>query len=93
MLKSDEIERVERDLAVTITKGFETTLTIGEKQMRLETSVSGSSYAVSLYISDTALHDGNEYSVSYILNVYRREYFDIEYQKQDRINWYNSQKQ
>ena len=93
MLKSDEVERVEKDLAVTITKGFETTLTIGEKQMRLETSVSGSSYVASLYVPDTALHDGSEYSLSYVLTVYRREYFDIEYQKQDRINWYNSQKQ
>jgi hypothetical protein len=93
MLKSDEIERVETNLPVTINKGFETTVTIGEKQMRLETYLSGVSNEASMHISGVVTHEENEYSVSYVLTVHRREGFDIEYQKQDRIDWYNSQKQ
>jgi hypothetical protein len=93
MLKSDEIERVEKDLAVTINKGMEVTLTIGEMQMRLQSSVTSTSYTVDLLIPTTFIYEENSYDASYVLSVNRREYFDIEYQKQDRIDWYNSQKQ
>ena len=98
MLKEDEVAVV-KEHSISLRANENGTYTLVSDlspkdlaEVTLERKYLGASYAVYMYIPIPMQLESGECDVSLVFTPHERYSFDIEYQRQDRINWYNQSK-